>query len=145
MEQAVAKEIQELHQFFQDWFTGAVAQRAANFARVTNALDPAMTLISPDGSVAEYASVLDWLRSGYGTRPGFRLWTDAITLRYHNADFALATYEEWQQTNDGPQNRRLSSACFRRDPSAPNGLTWLHVHETWLALTRVEVLPTALE
>lgn len=132
MEQAVVKEVQELHQFFQDWFTGTVPQSETSFARVTVALDPGFTLVNPDGSVAGYATVLKWLRAGYGTRPGFRLWTDAILLRHQSADFTLATYEEWQQAGDGRKNRRLSSACFLRDSAVPNRVSWLHVHETWL-------------
>ncbi len=47
----------------------------------------------------------------------------------------LATYEEWQKgalNSKPPNNGRVSSAVFLKDRSRPNGLMWLHVHETWL-------------
>jgi hypothetical protein len=127
----IAREIDELHQFFQDWFTGSIPQTEANFARVTAALAPGFVLISPDGALAEYATVIDWLRKGYGTRPGFRLWVEKIVPRYAASDLALVTYEEWQQRDDRI-TARLSSAIFRHCPTAPNGVEWLYVHETWL-------------
>jgi hypothetical protein len=127
----VAREIEELHQFFQDWFTGAIPQTETHFARVTAALTPGFILISPNGSLAEYATVIEWLRNGYGTRPGFRLWTDQIAVRQANADLMLVTYREWQQ-RDQATNARLSSALFQTWADAPNGVQWLHVHETWL-------------
>ena len=124
-------EIRDLHQFFQDWFSGAIAQTEANFARVTTALNENFTLIGPDGTLAEYATVIGWLRGGYGSRPNFRLWTDKIVVRHQQGDLALATYEEWQ-TIDGQANVRLSTTLLRANPSAPAGVEWLHVHETWL-------------
>jgi hypothetical protein len=125
-------EIHDLHQFFQDWFSGAIAQTTANFDRVTSALAPSFGLISPDGSLAEYALVINWLHNGYGTRPGFRLWTEDVVLRYEAGDLALVTYREWQQL-DGQSSVRISSAFFGRRDSGPHGVEWLHVHETWLA------------
>lgn len=131
MESSVIAEIQTLHQFFQDWFTGNITQTEANFARVTGVLHPQFTLISPDGRLSDCATVLSWLREGYGTRPDFQLWTEQIVLRHHTSNLVLATYEEWQQT-PGSQTVRLASALFQRRLEAPHGVEWLHVHETWL-------------
>jgi hypothetical protein len=125
------QEIAELHDFFQSWFSGSIAQSEANFARVTTALEPSFTLIGPDGGLSDYTTVIGWLRGGYGARPGFRLWTEQITLRQRHAGLWLATYVEGQEI-DGRVNQRLSSALFCAQPSAPRGLAWLHVHETWL-------------
>ena len=124
-------EIRELHQFFQDWFTGAIAQTEENFSRVTAGMSEHFALISPDGALAEYPTVIDWLRGGYGSRPRFRLWTDKIVVRQQIGELALATYEEWQEL-DGEINARLSTALLRAKVGAPNGVEWLHVHETWL-------------
>ena len=45
-------------------------------------------------------------------------------------ELALATYEEWQEI-DGKINARLSTVLLRAKADAPNGVEWLHVHETW--------------
>lgn len=47
-------------------------------------------------------------------------------------DIALVTYEE-SQSRDGDKRVLFSSALFRDKEGTPNGLEWLHVHETWLS------------
>jgi hypothetical protein len=131
LENQLRNEIEELHAFFQAWFSGAIAQSEQNFARVTTVLSPQFTLIGPDGRLNESVTVIGWLRGGYGSRPSFRLWTEQIAVRHRVGDLVLATYEEGQEIGGAP-NRRLSSVLFRRRADAPNGLEWLHVHETWL-------------
>lgn len=131
MESSVIAEIQTLHQFFQNWFTGSIAQSEEHFARVTSVLHPQFCLIGPDGRLSDRATVISWLGEGYGTRPDFQLWTEQIVLRHQTNHLALATYEEWQQT-PGSQTVRLASAYFQRQLEAPHGVEWLHVHETWL-------------
>ena len=41
------------------------------------------------------------------------------------------TYREWQ-THAGVTTLRLSSALLVADARAPLGLSWLHVHETFI-------------
>ena len=41
----------------------------------------------------------------------------------------LATYEELQD-NDSQVNSQLSTVLFQQALTTPNGLRWLHVHET---------------
>lgn len=43
----------------------------------------------------------------------------------------LGTYEEWQTTG-GVATGRLSTAVMRSVPGFPNGLAWVHLHETRL-------------
>ncbi len=133
MQIACKTEIEALHQFFQDWFSGAIAQSEANFTRITRALSSEFALISPDGTLADYATVIGWLRGGYGSRPHFRLWTDKIAVRHQRGDLALATYEEWQEI-DGQITTRLSTVLFGVNADAPQGVAWLHVHETWIGV-----------
>ena len=44
----------------------------------------------------------------------------------------VASYQEHHQLTER-RNARLSTVVFTRDPSAPNGLLWFRVHETWMA------------
>jgi hypothetical protein len=129
---ACAREISELHDFFQGWLEGTLAPDDEHFARFTEATAAGFTLIGPDGSSAGREATAAWIRAAHGTRRGFRLWTDDHVLRAAGPDWALATYRE-HQTRDGLTSTRLSTVLFVADAAAPNGLAWLHVHETWLA------------
>ncbi len=127
------KEIVELHQFFQDWFNGAILNNDVTFARFKEVIDPSFAIISPAGKLTTYDDLLSGLREAYAhseQNPG-RIWIENVVVRQKEAAFVLATYEEWQSFND-VTNGRLSTVIFIPSSNSPNGLRWRHVHETWL-------------
>jgi len=62
-----------------------------------------------------------------------RIWIKTVRLRQQIKDLSLATYEEWQEL-ERQTTARLSSMLFQGAQSTPNGLKWLHVHETWIKI-----------
>ncbi len=60
-----------------------------------------------------------------------RIWIENFRLHRLAEDFALVTYEEWQEVG-GEVRGRLSTAFFGRREGTPNGVVWLHLHEVWL-------------
>lgn len=128
------EEIADLHRFFVDWFRGEVPQSDAAWARVTSALDGDFQLVTPDGEALPREILLEGIRARYGQHgptSDFTIWTQRVEVRYADATFVLATYQEWQRC-DGEERGRQSTALFAPDPQAPHGLRWRHVHETWL-------------
>jgi hypothetical protein len=124
-------EITELHAFFQGWLDGTLPDTDAAFARVVNTTDPAFVLIGPSGEITNRAALLDQIRAGHASRPGWRMWIERAELRCCSGDLRVATYEEWHQTGEAT-TARICTAVLRAAPGTPNGLAWLHVHETWL-------------
>ena len=135
MREVCKKEITELHRFFVDWMTGALPRSADAFARVADALADDMTMINPEGEVMACPPLLTALDGAHAVfkEPGqtFRIWIENYDCRFVSGDLCLATYEEWQDRS-GEVKGRLSTVLFRRRAGAPNGVEWLHVHETWL-------------
>jgi len=129
------KEITGLHRFFVAWMTGALPRNRKAFARVANALADDMTMITPQAEVMACPPLLTALEAAHGvfTPPDqtFRIWIENYDCRFVAGDLCLATYEEWQDRT-GEVKGRLSTVLFRRRDAAPNGVEWLHVHETWL-------------
>jgi hypothetical protein len=130
---ACEREIKELHSFFQSWLEGSLPATDEIFMRFTRATATEFTLVGPDGRMAGRDETATWIRAAHGTRHGFRLWTDEHTLRAAGKDWALATYREWQ-THAGVTTVRASTVLFVADDEAPAGLSWVHVHETWVDL-----------
>jgi hypothetical protein len=128
---ACEHEIIGLHDFFQAWLEGSLPPTEAVFARFLLATSPSFTLISPDGATAGRNDTAAWIRAAHGTRQGFRLWTDEHRLCAGGEDWALVTYREWQTRADAT-TLRLSTALLVADAAAPTGLSWVHVHETWV-------------
>lgn len=127
---AVRTEIVALHDFFAGWFSGSVAADEAASQRLVRVLAEDFVLVDPEGRRTSRAELMAGLLAAHGTR-SLRIWVDEIDVRPLADDLWLATYREWQQ-DGGPPRGRLSSAIFRRHEDNPEGVQWLHVHETWL-------------
>lgn len=124
-------EIESLHEFFVDWFTGETGEDS--YDRVERALASDFEMVTPEGIRREYADVVDGIRDGYaGREPGtFDIEIRNVETRYTVADHTLLRYEEWQETPNGTTGR-LSTVLFEDDPDAPGDVVWLDLHETWL-------------
>ena len=60
------------------------------------------------------------------------IFLGAALVQIVRRGLALATYEERQRCA-GAITRRRSSALFAPAATAPGGVTWLHLQETWIA------------
>ena len=123
-------EVQALHQFFQDWFRGVLPDTDEVYARLTAVLHETFVIISPDGTLSRREDLVTTLRLAYGQRPLIRIWVQNLQYRPIIPTIGLVMYEEWQ-TDNGKTTSRLSSALFRANTKTPQGVEWLHVHETW--------------
>lgn len=131
---AFEREIVELHQFFADWFNGSLDDTDEAFARFERVLDPRFVIVGPDGSMHDRTSILALVRDAHASvdpdQP-MRIWVQSVRVGAMSRDHAIVTYEEWQE-RAGASRGRLSTAIFQPADEAPNGVRWLHVHETWL-------------
>lgn len=123
----VIVEIVGLHEFFESWLNG---DDATDFSRVERALADDFTFLPPNGQTVSRDELLTGLREGFGRRP-IQLRIERPAIRWHDDSAWLATYEEWHEHADYTTARR-SSVLLTADDSAPGGLLWRLVHETWL-------------
>lgn len=124
-------EIVELHHFFIAWLGGELPKTAEVFARFSATAAPSFTIIGPSGQLVERTALVEGLYAAHGSRPNLEIWIERPLLRLRTGQLSLVTYEEWQR-EAGKVTARQSSALFIDAPSTPNGLAWLHVHETWM-------------
>ena len=131
MESSCRDEVIQLHQFFEEWLGGTLVKTQTNYERLTAVINPEFQIISPDGEMTATAPLLAGLWQAHDSRPGFRLWVKEVAVRLLSPQLALTTYEEWQEI-EGKVTARVSTAVFKQKANTPNGVEWLHVHETWL-------------
>ncbi|HVM83151.1 MAG TPA: DUF4440 domain-containing protein [Candidatus Binatia bacterium] len=125
------RETMELHDFFGRWLRPD-ADAPRDIARLDRALAPEFRLIGPDGGIRERAAVLAWIAGARGSRGGdFRIEVSHCRPAWQSAEAILLEYVETQY-GSGKTTRRLSTALFGRAPSAPCGVVWRHLQETWL-------------
>ncbi len=126
-----ADEIVAFHVFLADFFNGRGASEPADVARHLTAFHPAFQVISPTGNTQSLDGLSGWLNTGRGGQPGKEIAIEHMTLRHESPVFVVVTYHE-VQVLPAETTRRLSSAIFIPEKSAPRGVQWLHLHECWL-------------
>ncbi|MCZ6861133.1 MAG: hypothetical protein O7I42_12820 [Alphaproteobacteria bacterium] len=136
MEKVCIAEIYGLHDFFVDWLTGALPKTGQAFARCAGALAEGFVLIGPQGLATPRKRLLDQLEGAHGVHaeadPLFTIRIENPELLHRWEDYALFTYQEWQDGGASGTTGRLSTVLFARDSSAPASVAWLHLHETWI-------------
>ena len=129
----VCDEVAGLHRFISAWFRGEVPATDDNFdLGFARRLAPSMINIQPAGKVLTHADLVDSVRSGYATNPGFTIEIQQVKVLGVEGGLAFATYFELQRgaKNTVPSdNARISTVLLQRDES-PRPFRWLHIHET---------------
>ncbi|MEL6308673.1 MAG: hypothetical protein AAFQ52_11065 [Chloroflexota bacterium] len=123
------KEIVELHDFFAAYFRGDLEKEA--ITRFTDVLAPLFLIVDSMGTVSTREETINAIESTYGKRPDIRIWIENIRARARNGRALIVHYEEWQTIN-GTTTMRHSTVIFAEREGLPNGLQWLHVHESGL-------------
>jgi hypothetical protein len=150
MEQACEAEVRELHEFLVEWMTGVLPRTPEAYERFAKVIADDFVIINPGGALTERTSLIDDLEAAYGVHAeppnpdrgnigepkDFRIWIENCRCRHQEGGLSLVTYEEWQQMS-GAVTGRLSTALFRSCGGTPNGVEWLHLHETWLPLNKL--------
>lgn len=143
-EDAIEREVQGLHKFFEDWFTGRAAKTDEAYSRFRAVLAPDFFIIFPDGRMLERDEVLAsvWDQHGRSSENPryFRIWVDEVRVRRAEPGAILVSYREWHE-DQGTISARRSTAMLRSRSGGPNGLEWLHTHETWLPGDETHVRP----
>lgn len=128
-----AKEVVDLHDFFVRWFVDD-GSAAPDFARFEAAMGPEFTMVPPEGAVLRRDAVVEHVRAARGTvAADFRIAIEEIWSPWQDGDAIILCYVEVQWRNGG-WSRRRSSVLLSQNSSAPGGVLWRHLHETWMQM-----------
>jgi hypothetical protein len=129
----VSAEIVELHRFFVAWYDRRTAAET-DFERFDRVMGPGMQMIPPAGVLLDRDTIVAYVQSNRGIFDGDFAIEIAEIRPAWEADGAIAvTYIE-RQTRAGEKTARRATALFTESSSAPNGVEWLHLHETWMQM-----------
>ena len=127
------REIVELHRFFVEWYDATRAE-GPDFERFEKAMGEQFHMIVPDGRLLDRAAVCSYVRANRRSCNGdFSIVVDQLQPAFESRDAIVVAYVE-EQSRAGTASRRQASALFTRSSSAPNGVEWQHLQETWLQM-----------
>ena len=124
------REIVELHAFFQGWYRGEL--EGGDFERFAAVLAEEFVIVLPGPRVLDREAILDGVRGQHDSDPRAEISIRNVRLQQKFGSTAIFTYEEWQSRRGEPARGVLSTVVFGFDDETPNGLVWLHVHESEL-------------
>jgi hypothetical protein len=126
-----AEEVESLHAFFELWFVGDLPETEATLERFSGVLAEEFRMIQPSGLTRSRDGITTDVFDAHGVHDEVTVETSPFEPRYAGDGSCLGTYEEWQSVG-GERTGRVASVLFRRAPDTPNGVEWVHLHETWL-------------
>lgn len=127
LENDVRTEIEEMHQFFVDWFSGKAEQSV--FDEFTSRFDSNVKYIGVDGSLLDRTALVDFLGGARGIGSNFRIAIRDVKVQHLSDSHVIVTYTEWQRQatfSDRPENGRLTTLIL----STSKPFRWIHIHET---------------
>lgn len=122
------REVHELHDHFVAFFLGTTD----SLDRVASVFAEDFTMVTPDGASPTRQQILDGIGAGHGHADSLTISISEAELLFKDDTTVVATYVESQQVNAKPATHRIATVVFAKDVSAPNGLLWRRVHETWM-------------
>lgn len=131
--QRASAEIIAFHEFFVGWYDAATAD-ATDFGRCEKAFGKGFQMIPPTGRVFDRAATIELIRANRATYNGdFSITIEDIRAGWEAGETIVVTYVE-AQSRAGKASRRQASAVFTSSSSAPMGVEWRHLQETWLQM-----------
>ena len=124
-------EIIAFHQFFVAWYDAPTADNT-DFDRCEQAFGQGFQMIPPTGRVFDRAATIELIRSNRASFNGdFSIEIADICPAWEASGAILLTYIEKQERR-GVRTARRVTALFTESSSAPHGVEWRHLHETWM-------------
>ena len=124
-------EVVSLHEFFVAWYDRATAD-ATDFDRFDKVMGAGMKMIPPSGDMLERDAVISYVRNNRATFHGdYAIEIADIQPAWEAGNAIVVTYIDKQERR-GTKTTRRASALFVESSSAPNGVEWRHLHETWM-------------
>jgi hypothetical protein len=125
------EEILDFHRFFVAWYDKATAAETG-FARCEAAFGDGFRMTPPTGRTFVRTETIDLIRANRASFDrDFAIEIDAIERIWESGEAILVTYIE-RQNRRGQKTARRATALFTENPSAPHGVAWRHLQETWL-------------
>lgn len=137
LEERCEAEVVELHEWIEQWSNAELPLTDEAFARFGDVIATSFLIVDPDGTTSAQTPILEALRKAHGRwEPAhypIRIDIRNFRLLHSSGEHALAMYEEWHESEIGKLKvGRLSTVLFGPSATAPNGLEWLHLHESWV-------------
>ncbi|KAJ4720516.1 Sucrose-phosphatase [Melia azedarach] len=89
--------------------------------------------VHPSGIERSMRQCIDLIEKMYGDKQGkkYQVWVDRVSSAQIGSDAWLVKFDKWESSGDEWQCC-LTTVLMSSQATAPDGLKWMHMHQTWL-------------
>ncbi|XP_027176070.1 sucrose-phosphatase 1 [Coffea eugenioides] len=129
-----AYEVVKFNLFFERWRRAEVEKSELYLANMKAVCCPSGVLVHPSGIEKLLGDCVNAFRTCYGDQQGkgYRVWVDQVLPTQVGSDSWLVKYKKWELSGEKQKGCLTTVLLSSKGVSVPEGLTWVHVHQTWL-------------
>ncbi|KAG5530718.1 hypothetical protein RHGRI_025625 [Rhododendron griersonianum] len=95
---------------------------------------PSCVFVHPSGVEQSVLDCTNELRRSYGDKQGkqYRVWVDQVIPTEIGSNKWLLKFTKWELSGEERRGCVATVLLSSKDLSAPEGFTWVHMHQTWV-------------
>ncbi|XP_016442514.1 sucrose-phosphate phosphatase 1 isoform X3 [Nicotiana tabacum] len=129
-----AYEVVKFYLFFEKWRRGEIENSDLHLSNLKAVCRPSGTFVHPSGVEKYLEDCINTLRTCHGDKQGkqFRIWVDLVLPTQVGSDSWLVSFKKWELCGEERQCCITTVLLSSKNVTVADGLTWTHVHQTWL-------------
>jgi len=128
-----AYEVVKFYLFLEKWQRAEIEDPERFINNLKSICSPSGASVSPFGVEVSLHDVIAKLKDSYGDKKGkqYRIWVDQVFSSQIDSDTWLVKFKKWEQTGEEQQCCFTTAILSSKVVKQSQGLTWVHVHQTW--------------
>lgn len=129
-----AYEVVKFYLFLEKWQRAEIEDPERFLNNLKSICSPSGAYISPLGIELSLNDVIGKLKDSYGDKKGkqYRVWVDQVFSSQLDSDTWLVKFKKFEQTGEEQQGCFTTAILSSKVVKQSQGLTWVHVHQTWI-------------
>ncbi|KAI3512025.1 hypothetical protein L1887_19188 [Cichorium endivia] len=127
-------EVVKVYLFFERWRRAEVENADVYLNNLKSVCSASGVFVHPTGVEQYLHDYIDKLKHCCGDKKGkqYRVWVDQVFSSQIDSDTWLVKFKKWEQTGEEQQGSLTSVVVSSKGVKPTEGLTWIHVHQTWI-------------
>nr|GEV61065.1 sucrose-phosphatase 2-like [Tanacetum cinerariifolium] len=129
-----AYEVVKFYLFLEKWQRAEIEDPERFINNLKSICSPSGAYVSPFGVELPLHDVIGKLKDSYGDKKGkqYRVWVDQVFSSQIDSDTWLVKFKKFEQTGEEQQGCFTTAILSSKVVKQSQGLTWVHVHQTWI-------------
>ncbi|XP_059296144.1 sucrose-phosphatase 2 [Lycium ferocissimum] len=129
-----AYEVVKFYLFFEKWRRGEIEHSEHYLSNLKAVCRPSGTFVHPSGVEKSLQECVTSFRTCHGDKQGkqYRIWVDQVLPAQVGSDSWLVSFKKWELSGEDRRCCITTVLLSSKNKTVADGLTWTHVHQTWL-------------